>query len=403
MTKYKYEHVEDYIEIIAGYRELDGKRPSGMGGLMTLFGGGTPIISLARYDMKIIPSLAEQTIGATGKGYTDRQAKLAADLVIKYERQLAKLGLDISPLLPEPKYRLPIRKIDRTSRAWVEGDIIKLRFPYNVDQIEKVRAAAKESKGTIKFNKDLKIQELSLTEWNVNWVHSFCQINSFTIDPSLQQLMDMIVEAEQTPHAIELTFKDNELSITNAPTSMIEYIDATYGGVNTDNILTLIDLAPILGYTIAEDVKDTVVNELGARFWNLCSCNQLKINATATNASEVITDIAKYAKAANRFPIFIYEPDLSERLLKDFEQHFPGQVTKLGNKKSVEIEPDTKIIYATKIPRQPFDRIPLMISSAGMLYGGDRQLWIQTAEKIVYFSKDVYNKNNKGPKICEPN
>ena len=42
-----------------------------------------------------------------------------------------------------------------------------------------------------------------------------------------------------------------------------------------------------------------------------------------------------------------------------------------------------------------------MVSSAGMLYGGDRQMWIQTAEKVVYFTKDVYNKNTKGPNVCK--
>jgi hypothetical protein len=42
-----------------------------------------------------------------------------------------------------------------------------------------------------------------------------------------------------------------------------------------------------------------------------------------------------------------------------------------------------------------------LVSSAGMLHGGDRQIWIQTAEKIVYFTKDVYTKNSKGPEVCK--
>jgi len=41
----------------------------------------------------------------------------------------------------------------------------------------------------------------------------------------------------------------------------------------------------------------------------------------------------------------------------------------------------------------------LLISSAGMLFGGDRQMWIQTAEKIVYFTKDVYTKSPKAQEI----
>ena len=37
-------------------------------------------------------------------------------------------------------------------------------------------------------------------------------------------------------------------------------------------------------------------------------------------------------------------------------------------------------------------KIPLLISSAGMIYGGDKSLMVQQAEKIVYCSADVYNK-----------
>jgi hypothetical protein len=74
----------------------------------------------------------------------------------------------------------------------------------------------------------------------------------------------------------------------------------------------------------------------------------------------------------------------------------------LNNKvMDTNITEDIKIIYTNKIPKTQFDRIPLMISSAGMLYGGDRQMWIQSAEKVVYFSKDVYNKNVKGQDICK--
>jgi hypothetical protein len=67
-----------------------------------------------------------------------------------------------------------------------------------------------------------------------------------------------------------------------------------------------------------------------------------------------------------------------------------------------DIPEDAKVIYATKIPRKPIERIPLLVSSAGMLFGGDRQIWIQNAEKVVYFTNDVYNKNKeKGRNICK--
>jgi len=389
-TLYKYPHVEDYMEIIAGYRKPDGTQN------YSIFNIGESPINLARYDMKVVPSLAEQSIGAQ-KGYTDKQAKLAAELVVKYERQLFKLGVDVTPVKTKPEYRLALRDIDRSTRCWIENDIIKLRFPYNELQIEQVREAAKLSKGKMQFNRDERVQHLDLTEWNVNWAYAFCQRHGFSIDPTLKELMDQILAIEKKPYAIELCYQNNAVEITNAPNSLIEFINQHEGGINTDNLLRLIDLAPIMGYTIAKDIEETVIQEFGLRFYSLCSNRQLKVD-TATS-QKIVKDIAEYARATNRFPIYVYEPDLSDRLLNEFNKYFPDQVLRVGNQQLADFDFDVKVIYTTRIPRTPVARIPLMISSAGMMYGGDRQVWIQTAEKVVYFTKDVYNKNTKAPKV----
>ena len=78
---------------------------------------------------------------------------------------------------------------------------------------------------------------------------------------------------------------------------------------------------------------------------------------------------------------------------------FPGQIHTIETKRDIDYT--AKVIYTNKIPRQPVDRIPLLVSSAGMLHGGDRQIWIQTAEKVVYFAKEVYNKATKGTTVCK--
>ena len=85
-------------------------------------------------------------------------------------------------------------------------------------------------------------------------------------------------------------------------------------------------------------------------------------------------------------------------------RHFTKeQVVNLDSGKDT-ITTDTKFVHVRKIPKTPVDRIPLLVTSAGMIYGGDRQLWIQRAEKIVYFTKDVYTKNgNKGRDVCKLN
>ena len=389
---YTHPHVEDYIEIIAGYRDPNGKNN------YNIFMVGDPIISLARYDMKVVPSLAEQTLG--GKGYTDRQAQLATQLVLKYERQLYKKGIDITPV-KTPEYRLPLRELDRTSRVWIEDGVIKLRFPYDLKLVDTVRDISKLSQGSFKFNRDKKHHEADLTEWNLNWIHEFSIQHNFELDPSVHEVMSLVTEAEKEPYSIELTYKDAGFAITNAEGSLTEYIEEKQGGFDLENILTLCDLAPVLGYTVDKQIEQDVIANLGTRFWSLCANRQLKVDVM-TN-SNLVPEVVEYARLTNRFPIYVYEPDLSSRLLNEFNKFFPGAIMTLDNKvMDTNVTEDVKIIYTTKIPRTPLTgRIPLLVSSAGMLFGGDRQIWIQGAEKVVYFSKDVYNKTTKGQDVCK--
>lgn len=390
---HKHPHVEDYIEIIAGYRKPDGKQN------YSIFTVGESPVSLARYDMKIVPSLAEQTLGQN-KGYTDKQAKLAADLVLKYERQLFKLGIDVTPVRT-PEYRLPIREIDRSTRVWVENDTIKLRFPYDANLIDTVRTATKESKGQFRFNRDTRVHEAALTEWNLNWIHAFAQQHNFNIDTSIKDLMQLVLATEQTNYKIELEYTNTGLAINNAETSLVEYINNSLGGFDLSNILTLCDYAPVLGYSVHKDIETDVIRNFSTRFWSLCANRQLKVGAVASD--NLVKEIIDYAKLTNRFPIFVYEPDLSERLKTEFNKFFPGDAMITTSANLASIPDNVKVVYANKIPKMPVERIPLMVSGAGMLYGGDRQMWIQAAEKVVYFTKDVYNKNNKGPEVCKLN
>ena len=391
-TLFKHPHVEDYIEIIAGYREPNGKSK------YSIFSVGEPAISLARYDMKIVPSLAEQTLGQN-KGYTDKQARLAADLVLKYERQLFKLGVDVTPV-QVPEYRLPIRQIDRSTRVWIENDTINLKFPYSNELINTVRTASKESKGQFKYNRTTRLYEAALTEWNLNWIYSFAVQHNFDIDHSVKHMMDLVLLAEKTPYKIELQYAGSALNITHAETSLLDYVKQHVGELCLENILTLCDLAPVLGYSVHKDIETDIIRNFNTRFWSLCANRHLKVDPSTS--PDLVKELVNYAELTKRFPIFVYEPDLSGRLLQLFGQHIDSEhVVVLDNKNAV-IGADAKLVYTNKIPRVAIDRIPLMVSSAGMLYGGDRQIWLQAAEKVVYFSKDVYNKNvTKGKEVCK--
>lgn len=390
---YSYPYVEDYIEIIAGSKTPAGKIS------YSIFQLPESPVSLARYDVKVLESFAEQA--RNGIGFTDRQAKLATDLVVKYERQLFKLGVDITPVKTTPAFKMPIRVIDRSTRVWVENDVINIRFPFQAELINTIKEEARVSKGAIRWSPDKKIWSADLTEYTVNWVYAFSRTHNFEIDPSLQRLMDQIIAVEQKPIKIELQAADT-LSIANATDSLVEYVEDHLGGFDLNNLLPLVDSAPLLGYTVEKLIEETVIEAYGTRFWSLCANRELKVDSTTSH--HLVKDIAEYARATNRFPIFVYEPDLSGRLLNEFNKYFPDQVLRVSNQQLADFNFDQKVIYTTKIPRTPVGRIPLLVSSAGMLFGGDRQIWIQTAEKVVYFTNEVYNKNKqKGRDICKLN
>ena len=57
---------------------------------------------------------------------------------------------------------------------------------------------------------------------------------------------------------------------------------------------------------------------------------------------------------------------------------------------NIEITPKTKIVHLSKPVKG--QRIPLLVSTAGMIYGGDKECMVQEAEKIVYCAAEVYNK-----------
>ena len=90
-----YPHIEDYLEYLGGYEV----------GLAVWQPHSVNRISLARYDIAIVNSMASTTV--FGTALTDKQAELAVKLVLKYRRQFAKLNIDVAPV-ETPTFRLPL-------------------------------------------------------------------------------------------------------------------------------------------------------------------------------------------------------------------------------------------------------------------------------------------------------
>jgi hypothetical protein len=367
-----YTHIEDYLEVLSGKRNIDGSQTSTYL-FMTSF---SPIVNLARYDVGFLDNVTDTTM--QGSALTDRQAELATKLILKYRRQLQAKGIDVEPV-SVPRYRKPLRNIDRSKEAWLDDETIRLKFPYNTSLIESIREIGKASQGRIRFNKEQKNWCLALTEFNVNWAIAFAKSHEFTIDPQLENLMQAIIECESRGYAIQLIHAKDGYAIQNATDSLNEYIEQ-HGGFGKDNLPWLADSAPVLGYTISDAVMLEVEEQFGASTTLLMRSKDYEFGDSA-----VPERVIQYAQVTNRWPIVVFNPSPQDTF-NEWAEHFSDdqvQVIK-SPKHEAQITKDTKLVYTNRALYKHLEHLPLLVSHVGMLIGSDKQAMLNITDKIFY-------------------
>ena len=278
-------YIEDYIEFIAGYRDINNRK-------LVMFDQVPSPLSLARYDVKIVDSLGSQT-AEKNIAYTDKQAELAKKIVNKYRKQLSQLPVPL--LVPEnfDKFRMPIRTVDRSKRAYINDQKLYLKFPYNTDLITSIKNQLKQGDGNGIFDNDTKIWQLSITESTVNWICTIAEKYEIELDNELKNLYQKILDCEKQPFTIELVDTGSGYDITNAAESLKEYIVEKCGGFGYDNLLALIDNSTVLGYTIPKDILLKFYNsnpELTVMQRLLVIRNNKKFNKDRLTIEDVVED-----------------------------------------------------------------------------------------------------------------
>ena len=367
-----FEHVEDYLEVIAGKRQPTGGLLS-----ISLFSSFAPLVNLARYDVNFLDNVTDQT--RLGNALTDRQAELSIKLIQKYKRQLLTHGIDIEAINP-PRYRKALRILDRAKRVELVDGSIRMRFPYETKMIETIRDESKESHGRIHFDRDAKTWKVALTEYNLNWACEFARLHGFEIDEALQKYMADIVACEESGFKIELVQTYNGFGISNASNSLIEYINA-HGGFGLDNTVFLADMSPVLGYTLSSEVEALFAEIFTASDTLLLQNRSYDFNT----ARDTVERIARYAQLTNRYPIVSYNPT-PDASLAEWQKYFaPEEILVVKNQKHSDVQalPQHKLIYSSQIIRS-LDHIPLLVSQIGMIVGSSKQTMVTSAEKIFY-------------------
>jgi hypothetical protein len=122
-----------------------------------------------------------------------------------------------------------------------------------------------------------------------------------------------------------------------------------------------------------------------------------KLNAQdSKRISESFDDIVRYAEMSNRWPIYIYEPSLRNDLLELASKYFaPEQILSVTNNIH-EIDSTVCVVHITKYASKWNLHIPLLVTANGMLFGGEKQMLLECAEKVVYLAHEVYNHSHRG-------
>lgn len=339
-------YVEEYIEFIGGHRDFTGKKL----GLFTT----VPIpISLARYDVAIVESLASQT-AELSKAYTDKQAALAVKIVDKYRKQLANLKVPI--IVPEilDQFKHGIRQVDRTKSIYIEDNKFVIRFPYDTKLIDLLRAQTRDGQGSAVFDKEAKVWRLGMTEHMLNWLVTIAPGNGFTVSEQVSQLYDAMMEVEQTPYVIELVKGDTEFTITNAPQSLVDYINTHLGGFGLDNALTLNDNAELLGYKVDPWAVSALFDQYGFNLTTMIAFRRHEFKKGQCTLEEVV----EYAKLVNRLPVYVYTNTLPKQ--------DTDEIKYLNRNATADTKPK------------------VLVTLSAMMIGNKKQAWLNNAEKVFF-------------------
>lgn len=339
-------YIEEYVEFIGGYRDSSGKK-------LGLFSQVPSPLSLARYDVSIVSSLACQT-AEDNKSYTDKQSLLAVKLVDKYRKQLANLKTPI--FLPEKAESLPfklgIRQVDRSKKVYLDDNKFVVKFPYDTKLIEIVKKQIREGYGLAKFDNEEKCWKMAMTEHMLNWIMAICPQNGFEIDGDVLELYNKMLEAEKQDFKIELDIVGDTPVISNAPNGLLEYIEEKLGGMSLDNLLLLVDNSEVLGYTISDAVKEAVKIQY-PEFEKLIRKRKVNLKKDV----DALAKVVEYARSVNRLPIHVYETGLPKKST--------DEIIYLNRGLGYEVSPK------------------LLVTTTSLMIGSRKESWLTNSEKIV--------------------
>ena len=362
MKRLKY--IEDYIELMARH--------------VLSWPVQDPVVNLARYDEPIVSSMSDQI--QRGVGFSDRQAVLAHKIVTKYRKQWNAKQYCVDHLVQQPEYRIPIRAIDRRRVIDIGDTGIEIRFPYDQELIAKVRAVINTIPGSLRFDQERRAWIAALIEPRLIWAKQFGSEHGFEFGAEFQAAVAAMLA--QPDYAICLQPAAEGFSITNAADSLCDYV-MQHGGFGQDNLLGLIDLSGVLGFSVDPKVYESVDTDLDTQLIQLLT--QRDTNLIYDTRID-LAPVVRYAELTKRWPMYVYESghtQLHEQLSRYFA---PEHIA--DRRASSRSQQQGRVIYFNHW-KLADAHMPLLVTSHTLMIGNRRQQMLQSADKIVYFSQRI--------------
>lgn len=359
----KFESVEEYILFIAGYL----KRPSESTHPQQHHMNSSPI-NLARYDVSVVNNFAHQIHDKIG--FTPKQCDLAGKIIVKYRRQMAKAGIDVTPVENGTATVGPLREIDYSRHISIEEDSIKIRFPFDQLLVQKMRTYGKnESHGSAVWDHEKRYWNLALTEYNVMWTNkNLIQDHQFEADKEFINLYKICKQA--TGNVPKLKLDNDKIYMENCPSSLENFLVDKVGDFTLNNMVKLIDYAGVCGFGVSKKLLEKVPNnKLHTYFVN----QEIVVETPEEND---INNLVEYIKMSERFPVVTYSTGhdvaLYNRLTKEFGKKCVLNVSAISELDDLDQQ-----------------TIPLLVTNTGLVRSGTtRQRLFQMSERIVFFYKD---------------
>lgn len=150
---------------------------------------------LNTWDTPIVNNFTMLTI--SGLGLTEKQSSLAIKILRRYSKNLGKaLGIDIVPLLDNPKFKLPVRKINSFSKIsiidhdkWIK--VFKVEFPYDQDKINLIRQRKDKINFSLWDNEE-KAWLFAVSETSIKMLAEMIKNEKFEYDDEFKNYLDQL-------------------------------------------------------------------------------------------------------------------------------------------------------------------------------------------------------------------